>query len=249
MAPRSPIVLSWGRLARTAFFRYPFYLCLLDFFMPAPHTDHYDAEYFAWQRKIGEFGAWANLPKFEAYLTPSDRVLDFGCGGGYLLASLDVRETIGIEVNPVAREAAHELGVDARASTEDVPDGWADVIISNHALEHCSHPMGEIEALWHKLRPGGRFVCVVPSETPHRRYKATDHNRHLYTWSPMNLGHLFDEAGYEIEECRELAHRWPPFAQKIADVGGRPLFDAACRIYSRLRRDVSQVRVVARRPA
>lgn len=217
--------------------------------MADSHTDYYDADYFAWQQAIGEFGGWANLTKFEPYLGATDRVIDFGCGGGYLLAALDVREKLGIEVNPSAREAAHELGVDVRASIDDVPDAWADVIISNHVLEHCAHPLSELQALRSKLRPGGRFVCVVPSEPSHHRYDPDDHNRHLYTWSPMNLGHLFDEAGYEVEESREYVHKWPPFGRQIARVGGRYVFEVACRIYARLRGGISQIRVVARRPA
>lgn len=212
------------------------------------HTSHYDEDYFAWQREIGQFGAWADLPRFQPYVRNDSRLVDFGCGGGFLLNALNAREKVGIEVNPVAREAAHRLGLDVRPSPADVQDAWADVIISNHALEHCAHPLAELEALRTKIRPGGVFVCVVPSETARRTYDPSDHNRHLYTWSPLNLGHLFDEAGYTVEEAEEVVHRWPPFARQIARVGGRPLFDLASRAYGHLRRSLSQVRVVARVP-
>jgi SAM-dependent methyltransferase len=217
--------------------------------MTPADESHYGAAYFAWQTDIGQFGGWANQFMFAPYLKATDRVLDFGCGGGYLLAQLDVAETMGVEINPVARDSARGLGIDVRPSTADVPDGWADVIISNHALEHCRNPHGEIEALRSKLRPGGRFVCVVPDETARQAYDPDDHNRHLYTWSPMNLGHLFGEAGYDVLSSEELVHRWPPFSRQIAKVGGAPLFHLASRLYGRLRRTVSQVRVVARRPA
>ena len=46
--------------------------------------NHYDEKYFDWQRDIGAFGGWANRTKFEAYIAPHDRVLDFGGGGGSL---------------------------------------------------------------------------------------------------------------------------------------------------------------------
>ena len=213
-----------------------------------PRAPHYDEEYFAWQRDLGQFGAWADLPKFAPYVRPTDRVVDFGCGGGYLLDALEAAERIGVEVNPAARAAAAERGLDVRPAPDALPEAWADVAVSNHALEHCAHPLAELEALRPKVRPGGRFVCVVPSETARRAYDPADHNRHLYTWSPLNLGHLFDEAGYVVEEAEEIVHRWPPFASQIARVGGRPLFDLASRAYGRLRRSVSQVRVVARVP-
>ena len=213
-----------------------------------PRTSHYDADYFAWQGDVGRFGAWADLPKFERYVRPTDRLVDFGCGGGYLLGALPAAERLGVEVNPAAREAAAERGLDVRPSPADLPDSWADVVVSNHALEHCAYPLAELEALRPKVRPGGRFVCVVPSETARRAYDPSDRDRHLYTWSPLNLGHLFDEAGYVVEEASEIVHRWPPLARQIARVGGRPLFDVASRAYGRLRRSISQVRVVARAP-
>ena len=58
---------------------------------------HYDARYFAWQAPQGEFGGWANLTKFRKYIRNDDRVLDFGCGGGFLLKNLTCRKRVGVE--------------------------------------------------------------------------------------------------------------------------------------------------------
>ena len=55
-------------------------------------SNHYDDKYFVWQASIGEFSGWADLPKFKNYISKTDDVLDFGCGGGYLLKRLDVRK-------------------------------------------------------------------------------------------------------------------------------------------------------------
>ena len=55
-------------------------------------STHYDQQagedYFDFQASIGEFGGWANVTKFSDYVAPGDTVLDFGCGGGYLLKNL-----------------------------------------------------------------------------------------------------------------------------------------------------------------
>jgi len=50
----------------------------------------------------------------------------------------------------------------------------ADVIISNHALEHTLHPLQELEALLPKLKPGGKVVFVVPCESIARKHKPDD---------------------------------------------------------------------------
>ena len=211
-------------------------------------SSHYDQTYFKWQRAIGEFGGWANLTKFAKYCEPSFSVLDFGCGGGYLLAKLECREKVGIEVNPAARSQATAVGIRVYASAAEVPDEWADLIISNHALEHCLHPLKELRELVLKLKPRARIVIVVPCESVLRRYRPNDVNHHLYSWSPMNLANLLEEAGYVVEESKAFIHKWPPGHRLIRSIGGRYLFEVACRAYGVLSPAWSQVRAVAHRP-
>ena len=65
-----------------------------------------------------------------------------GAGGGYLLQKLqECDEKLGVEINPFAREdALNERKIHLVASCSELPDMWADVIISNHALEHVFCP-------------------------------------------------------------------------------------------------------------
>ncbi len=210
-------------------------------------TEHYDERYFKWQKNLGEFGGWANITKFQKYIKPHFNVVDFGCGGGYLLKSLDCKGKIGIDVSQKAREQANALGINTFATSNQVEDGWADVIISDNALEHCFHPLEELKTLYPKLKHGGRIILVVPCESVRYRYIANDINHHLYSWSPMSLGNLFTEAGFVIEESKSYLHKWPKKYRFIARVGGRRLFDICCRIYARIERSWFQVRIVARK--
>lgn len=211
---------------------------------------HYDDAYFAFQRPVGEFGGWANLTKFNAYIRPTDAVLDFGCGGGYLLAKLRCRDRLGVEPNPAARAEADHIGVTVVATPAEVPDAFADVLISNNALEHCLHPLLELQALYPKVKAGGRVIFVVPCESIRLKYVAGLPGNHLYGWSPMALGNLFTEAGFTVEESRPYIHKWPhrlPY-RTIARIGGRRVFEAVCRINGHLSRQWFQVRIVARKP-
>ena len=49
--------------------------------------NHYNKFYFNWQSEVGLFGAIANQIKFKTFIKSNQKVLDFGCGGGYMLST------------------------------------------------------------------------------------------------------------------------------------------------------------------
>jgi SAM-dependent methyltransferase len=214
---------------------------------------HYDSSYFAWQRSGGELVAIADRWKFERFIHTDDTVLDFGCGGGYLLATFPCRTRYGVELNAVARrEAAQVLDV-----VEDIdqlsPDVQFDVIISHHALEHVDAPLYVLRKLRDKLKMSGKIVFVVPSESWHkqREYRADDINQHLYTWTPLLLGNLFARAGFHVESVDLLCHRWLPKSEKLRRLVPASFFDSrlfhlGCWLWSAVTRS-RQIRIVASR--
>lgn len=206
---------------------------------------HYDDNYFSRQALIGNFGGWADLSKFNKFISEDDDVLDFGCGGGYLLRNLQCHRKVGIESNKLAAEKAKQNAIEIYSNSKDVPDNYVDKIISNNALEHTLQPFDEIKTLYLKLRKGGKIVFVVPCESISKAYRADDINHHLYSWSPMSLGNLFTEAGYILIESKPYIHKWPPYYKTIAKLGGRTFFEITCRIYGRIERSWFQVRAIA----
>jgi SAM-dependent methyltransferase len=208
-------------------------------------SKHYDDRYFGWQAPIGEFGGWANQSKFLKYICSTDTVLDFGCGGGFLLNGIKCGKKLGTDVNPWAVELAKKNGIEIFINAEDVPDKSVDVVISNHALEHTLHPLNELKVLYKKLKVGGKIIFVVPCESIFISYKRDDISNHLYSWSPMSIGNLFTEAGFLVIESKSYLHKWPPKFKLIARFSGRKMFDIICRFYGNFSRSLSQVRVVA----
>jgi SAM-dependent methyltransferase len=210
-------------------------------------VSYYDQSYFEYQKPSGNFGGKAELLKFDGFIRSTDLV---GCGGGFLLAELDCRERIGIEVNPSAQEHARGFGFPVFSDFTSIEDRWADVVISNHALEHSLNPYLHLLEAHRVLKQEGLAVFVVPCERHDTVFKQGDINKHLYTWSPMNLGNLFVAAGFKIVECREFVHRWPPRrgAELIARHLGWSAFHLSARVWGTISRRCSQVRVVARRP-
>jgi SAM-dependent methyltransferase len=194
------------------------------------------AEYLDYQRRFGELGARLNLFKFESHVDRDDVVVDFGCGIGALLEQLRAASRIGVEASEPARREAQAKGLQVVASTGELDSDSADVVISNHALEHTLAPLEELRDLRRVLRPGGKVVLWLPvDDWRSQRHPRADPNHHLYTWTPLLLANLLEEAGFEVEECRVVTHAWPPFTATTARLP-RPLFDLMARMWATVRR-------------
>ncbi|MBX2829851.1 MAG: class I SAM-dependent methyltransferase [Rhodospirillales bacterium] len=95
-------------------------------------------------------------------------VLDFGCGNGEEMARFIVDDNIhytGVDIHlPSLEHARDELGSDKAIFLERVPeDEIFDVIVMSEVLEHLDDPVGILNTLVPKLRPGGIFLCSVPN--------------------------------------------------------------------------------------
>lgn len=211
-------------------------------------SKHYNSDYFTWQKKMGEFGGWADLRKFDALITKKDIVCDFGCGGGFLLAHLDCAKRIGIEPNTAVSETLEKNNIQHFISPanalEELGEESIDVIISSNALEHTLNPLEEIKKLYPLLKKNGKICFVVPCDSIYNKFNAMDINHHLFSWSPMNLGHLFMEAGYTVISSEKYIHKWPPYYEKIAKFGW-PIFNIVCKIYEQIERSWFQTKIIA----
>jgi len=210
-------------------------------------SDQYDKKYFAYQSAMGEFGGLAENIKFARYIKPNDTVLDFGCGGGYVLRNLNCAKKIGVEPNLAAHEICKKNGVEIFTNSEQVLDNSVDIIISNHCLEHCLRPFDEIKFLRNKLKENGKIIFYVPCESSSCKYKPNDKDQHIYTWAPLNLGNLFAAAGFIVEEVTLFKHKWPPKYKFIVKFLGWNIFHILAKFYARINRSYVQVKLVARK--
>lgn len=209
-------------------------------------TSHYDHKYFEWQKKIGVFGAKANKIKFEELILNNQKVLDFGCGGGYLLNEFEKNiEKHGVEINEIARKEAIKNGLKCYGSSKELPSDYFDLIISNNALEHCENPFDEIRELYRALRKKGKICLVVPLDNINFKYHPKNIDFHLYSWSPMNLGNILRANNFEVISSKPFIHKWFPGYLIVKRFIPWWLFHFICFIYGRMNRKWFQTRAIA----
>jgi arsenite methyltransferase len=111
--------------------------------------------------------------------SPGERVVDVGSGAGMdsLIAARAVGPegvVIGVDMTPAMLERAQEavaeaavLNIEFRqglAESLPVPDGWADLVISNGVINLVPNKLGAYREIARVLRPGGRVqvadICV-----------------------------------------------------------------------------------------
>jgi arsenite methyltransferase len=135
------------------------------------------------ERAIESFAGTGN-PFSLGPLRPGDKVVDVGSGAGIdsLIAARMVApggHVVGVDMTPAmlakARRAAAESDLTAVEFREGygealpVPDGWADVIISNGVLNLMPEKEAGLKEMARVLKPGGRLQIadiLVEREVP-----------------------------------------------------------------------------------
>ena len=119
---------------------------------------------------VSSFAGVGN-PHERAKLQPGETVLDLGSGAGLdaIIASRFVGPTgrvIGVDLNPTmclkARAHAAATGTtmechEGRMEEIPLPDGTADVVISNGAINLSFRKRQVVEEMYRVLKPGGRI--------------------------------------------------------------------------------------------
>ncbi|RMH71085.1 MAG: class I SAM-dependent methyltransferase [Gemmatimonadetes bacterium] len=162
------------------------------------------------------------------------RLLDVGCGNGFIAASfVDRFETYGVDISTVALKAAAEKGIrtaaiDANQMELPYPDQFFDVIICLDVLEHVFDPLALTKEIHAKLVPQGTFIVCVPNilnlfnrihflrgefvdvmDVAHRTNALF--SEHIRLFSKSTLETLLDQASFKVTQ------RYFYFPQKFSE--------------------------------
>ena len=123
------------------------------------------------ESSIESFAGTGN-PFSLGMLGPGEHVVDVGCGAGIdsLIAASMIGpdgQVIGVDMTPAmlekGRRSAGEAGLNNVAFRKGygealpIPDGWADVVISNGVLNLFPDKSAGLREMAHVLKPGGRL--------------------------------------------------------------------------------------------
>ncbi len=149
------------------------------------------------------------------------RVLEIGCGLGWVLALLgDDGDVTGVDVSAYAVDSAARRVPRGRfflaGIEEGLPAGAADtpydLVLARYVLEHLADPAKAVRVVREALRPGGFFFLSVPNtDSLGRRLKGPEwyaHKdpTHVSLLAPEAWLRMLNEAGFAVE--RETADGW-----------------------------------------
>ncbi len=218
-------------------------------YKPLEWTDELVGRFWRWQSHFPEnyftrqFGGGI-VRRLRPLLAGRRRVLDYGCGIGYLVAPL---AALGCEVTAtdyseaaVAATNARNAGIAnfAGASTPQAliaAGNRFDAIVSIEVIEHLSeqHLAAFFAAFGKLLAPGGIAIITTPNEENLRASETycpcCEHVfhrwQHLRSWSARSLGETVAANGLVVTRC---------FTTDFARRPLRDLFGSAKRLVKRL---------------
>jgi 2-polyprenyl-6-hydroxyphenyl methylase/3-demethylubiquinone-9 3-methyltransferase len=171
------------------------------------------------------------------------RVLDVGCGNGYMAGQFLARgcSVVGVDVSregiAVARQTYPGGRFEELEATSDLRERLGeepfDLVLSTEVVEHVYSPRPYARCCFNALRPGGRFVCSTPYHgylknlalavsgkfDPH--FSPLWDGGHIKFWSRQSLGDLLTEIGFQSIGFRG-AGRIPYLWMSMVMCGDKP---------------------------
>jgi 2-polyprenyl-3-methyl-5-hydroxy-6-metoxy-1,4-benzoquinol methylase len=167
-----------------------------------PESGH-DDEIVAQAQRTGEFR--------HIKITPGDKLLDVGCGGGFFLriAARLGADVEGVEPSPVAAERCRATGLEIFTGTLEryavaQPHKRFKIITANHVLEHVPDPVATLAVMKRLLSPGGMVWIAVPNadcdfcRTLKGAWHSADLPYHLMQFTPKSLSVASERAGMDL---------------------------------------------------
>lgn len=189
-------------------------------------TEHgYDDNYYEkiYGKKLKRFSSHWWAVRFYSLVaerllqrTGGRKVLEIGCGHGYILANLAPRyETWGVDLSEYAVDQCAHIVPQARVQLGDIEKGLPveltggdfDLVIAKYVFEHLKDPGSAMKEVGRALRHGGILFYSVPNlKAPAARLKgaewyANTDPTHVSLLQPEEWLKITGEAGFRVVEA------------------------------------------------
>jgi len=144
---------------------------------------------------------------FLASPNEANRLLEIGCGSGYLLQRMHSLgwEVEGVEFDPACVGILNGVGISCRLGDvrdQNFTSNSFNAIFMGHVIEHVYDPASFLKECLRILRPGGRLILMTPNADSwgHKKYgqdwRGLEPPRHLQIFAPANLRRLGAQCGF-----------------------------------------------------
>ncbi len=141
-------------------------------------------------------------------LTRNKRIVDVGCGTGFLLYYLKeagFENVSGVEPH-IDKDIEYANGLTIKKTWLHELDEQQDIIMFHHSFEHLPNPMETLKAVSRLLSPNGECMLRIPlvSSEAWKKYGVhwvqLDAPRHLFLYSVESLKILAERTNFKIKE-------------------------------------------------
>ena len=143
-----------------------------------------------------------------ANLSRKSRIVDVGCGTGFLLYFLKeagFENVLGIEPN-IENDMKYSNGLVIRKAQVNEVNEEQDLFMFHHSFEHLPNPLETLETVYRLLPLGGICLIRIPlvSSEAWKKYRTNwvqlDAPRHFFLYSLDSLHILAEKAKFKINE-------------------------------------------------
>lgn len=142
----------------------------------------------------------------------SDRILDVGCGTGFVSQFYPSFDITGIDISDGMLERNPYTWKKAPAEAIPFGDNHFDFVVCRSLLHHLDDPAVGLREMVRVLKPGGKFSCWDPNhnvvyETVRHLLQPTERFSHLHkSFNDKELFKMIEEAGMEITEKKYIGY-------------------------------------------
>lgn len=133
------------------------------------YRDYFKLEKDNWWFKVRRNIVFSLFEKYLKVSPEKTRILDFGCGSGFLMGELQKRgyDASGVDTSAEAIDYGTRRGIRnlkiQQGDKIDFPDGRFDLVLALDVLEHIKNDIRAIQEIERVLKPGGWVIITVPA--------------------------------------------------------------------------------------